>query len=160
MRQIIYFSTSSSRQDAIVIAGILAASRNRNRLEHVTGLLVAGGHRYLQVIEGPANTIGATIDRIKRDARHLGVTVLLDRLVGGRNFRGWSMAFQEEPRLDEFATFQQLVDQLHGQIPDEKLRQQIDCFARDFAVVPMLPVSSILLPAALDAAALAVERAH
>ncbi|MCY7281392.1 MAG: BLUF domain-containing protein, partial [Sphingomonas bacterium] len=67
MRQIVYFSTASGRQDAIVTAGILAVARVHNRREGVTGLLVAGGHRYLQVIEGSSPVIDALITRIRRD---------------------------------------------------------------------------------------------
>ncbi len=160
MRQIVYFSTASGRQDSIVIAGILATSRDRNRVDQVTGLLVAGGHRYLQIFEGPAHIVGATFDRIKRDDRHLGVTLLIDRPVSGPSFHGWSMGYHEEPRLDEFSTFQQLVDQMRVHITDEKLRNQLDCFARTFAVAPAPPGLSPWVPAPRDPGSLAVDRAH
>ena len=156
MRQIVYFSTASGRQDAIIIAGILASSRHRNLLDQITGLLVAGGHRYLQVIEGPAATVDATLDRIRRDDRHLGVTLLVDRRVDERSFRDWSMAYLDEPRLDQFSTFPQLVDQFRAQVSDEKLRDQINCFARTFAAAPV----QRWLQAPRDAPTLSVDRAH
>jgi hypothetical protein len=51
MRQIVYFSTATSRQDAPTIAALMAVSGDFPGGEKITGLLVAGGHRYLQVIE-------------------------------------------------------------------------------------------------------------
>ena len=71
MRQIVYFSTAAARQDAITTASILAVSRDRNLRDSVTGLLVAGGHRYLQVIEGPEQVIDRLITRIRGDDRHV-----------------------------------------------------------------------------------------
>ncbi|MDQ3077341.1 MAG: BLUF domain-containing protein [Pseudomonadota bacterium] len=137
MRQIVYFSTAAERQDAIVIAGILATSRACNRQNAVSGLLVAGGNRYLQVIEGADGAIGTLIANIRRDQRHVGVSVLVDRSVRARSFDGWSMAFREEPALDRFATFRELADQMIDQVPEARLRAQIDCFARIFAVSPV-----------------------
>ena len=137
MRQIVYFSTATGRQDAIVTAGILAISRERNLRDGVTGLLVAGGHRYLQVIEGQSALIEALITRIRGDERHVGVSVLVDRRIEERSFDGWSMAYSAEPELDEFATFLDLVGVMRAHIADRKLRQQVDCFANTFATSPM-----------------------
>ena len=137
MRQIVYFSTAAARQDAITTASILAVSRDRNLRDSVTGLLVAGGHRYLQVIEGPEQVIDRLITRIRGDDRHVGVTVMVDRRIDQRSFRGWSMAFSAEPELDEFATFRDLAGVMRAHLDDPKLREQVDCFARTFATSPI-----------------------
>ncbi len=136
MRQIVYFSTAADRQDAITFAAILAVSRAHNRRDKVTGLLIAGGHRYLQILEGATDVVEAAMGRIGRDQRHLGVTILVDRRIRARGFAGWSMAFCEQPQLSEFATLGTLVGQLQAQVSDNKLREQIDCFARSFVIVP------------------------
>jgi hypothetical protein len=86
VRQIIYFSTAADNQDALLIADIVAVSYRHNVAKGVSGLLVAAGHRYLQVIEGEAATVLATLNRIRRDRRHVGVTVLVDRPVKRRSF--------------------------------------------------------------------------
>ena len=138
VRQIVYFSTAVSRQDAIVTTGILAVSRDRNLRENITGLLVAGGHRYLQVVEGPTLAIGQLITRIRRDERHFAVTVLVDRRIDQRNFQGWSMAYDAEPELDEFATFRDLAGVMRDHVPERRLREQIDCFAAAYATSPLL----------------------
>jgi hypothetical protein len=136
VRQIVYLSTAAGRQDAATIAAILAVSHERNLRDKITGLLVAGGHRYLQVIEGPAGLVAATTKRILRDPRHLGVTLLVKRRIDERSFAGWSMACCDHLDLGHFATLADLIDQVRTQVSGRKLRQQIDCFARSFVVPP------------------------
>ncbi len=133
VRQIVYYSTASDRQDAIVIAGIVAQSRQHNLRDGISGLLVAGGHRYLQVVEGPADAMARLVTRLRRDERHLGMSILVDRPVKTRAFDGWSMAFAKEPRLGDYATFGEVVRQMRCQLTDAKLREQLDCFARTFS---------------------------
>jgi hypothetical protein len=134
LRQIVYLSTAAGQQDAATIAAILAVSHERNLRDKVTGLLVAGGHRYLQVLEGPRNVVSATMRRISRDDRHLGVTVLVKRRIDERSFRGWSMACCDHLDLGDFATLAELIDQVRSQVSGRKLRQQIDCFSRSFVL--------------------------
>jgi hypothetical protein len=52
--QIAYFSTAARVQDAKTVHDILIQSRVNNRRDGITGLLIAGGNRYMQIIEGPA----------------------------------------------------------------------------------------------------------
>ncbi|MCY7280420.1 MAG: BLUF domain-containing protein [Sphingomonas bacterium] len=160
VRQIVYFSTASGRQDAIVTAGILAVSRDHNRREGVTGLLVAGGHRYLQVIEGSSPVIDALITRIRRDDRHVGVTVLVDRRIERRSFEGWSMAHSAEPELQDFATFRDLAGVMRAHIADRKLREQLDCFARTYATSPLRIDATPWKMASHDHADLMIDRRH
>jgi hypothetical protein len=142
VRQIVYLSTAAGQQDAATIAAILAVAHERNVRDKVTGLLVAGGHRYLQVIEGPRSVVTATMKRILVDHRHLGVTLLVKRRIEERSFRGWSMACCEHLDLGDFATLADLIDQVRAQVSGRKLREQIDCFARSFVVNPHAPESS------------------
>ena len=145
MRQIVYLSTAAGRQDAATIAAILAVAHERNVQDKITGLLVVGGHRYLQVIEGPARVVSATMKRIIGDHRHLGVTLLVKRRIEERSFGGWSMACCDHLDLGHFATLADLIDQVRAQVSGRKLREQIDCFARSFVLPP--PAAALPPPA-------------
>jgi hypothetical protein len=164
VRQIVYLSTAAGRQDAATIAAILAVAHERNLRDKVTGLLVAGGHRYLQVIEGPAGVVAATTRRILRDPRHLGVTLLIKRRIVERSFAGWSMACCDHLDLGHFATLADLLDQVRAQVSGRKLRQQIDCFARSFVVPPPAAVATPPAPSpwtvASDYSRLALDGGH
>ncbi len=146
MRQFVYLSTATGQQDAVTIAAILAVSHERNLRDKVTGLLVAGGHRYLQVIEGPDGVVTATMKRILRDHRHLAVTLLVKRRINKRSFAGWSMACCDRLDLGHFATLSDMVDQGRAQVSGRKLREQIDCFERSFVVPPLAALSKPRTP--------------
>jgi hypothetical protein len=74
---------------------ILAKSIQNNRLADITGFLVVGDDRFLQVLEGPAPNVDETFARLRRDDRHVNVT-LIDRSPAQRRlFRSWNMAHRQ-----------------------------------------------------------------
>ena len=116
------FSTAAVPQTEDVIHDILSVAQAANARDGITGLLVAGGNRYLQIIEGPAAPMKRLWASIRRDQRHCAVTELVNRRSAIRLFGSWSMAFHQEPRLGEFHTFPQTLRFLVQQIDDPKLR--------------------------------------
>lgn len=136
MRQIAYFSTAAEPQTAHCLHEILSQARAKNRSAGITGLLVAGGNRYMQVIEGPSESLRDVYASIRRDFRHLAVTTLLDRPILQRSFADWSMAFRREPELGRFDSFPQTLRYLTRQVEDRGLRGQIELFARTFIAAP------------------------
>ena len=104
MRQILYISSSTTRGVAADVDTILRQSRNNNAIEGVTGLLYTDGTRFLQVLEGPEESVASTYARIAADPRHRAIVVLSDRSIEEREFGSWSMAHRvagEEQRADE-----------------------------------------------------------
>ena len=91
MRQLLYISTSTLPGNTADIEGILEESRHNNALEGITGVLWSDGTHFLQVLEGPDESVGATFGRILSDHRHSAIVVLHDQPVAGREFGGWSM---------------------------------------------------------------------
>jgi hypothetical protein len=136
MIQIAYFSTASAPQTPQLITLILNSSRANNARDEISGLLVAGGNRYLQVIEGPGPAMRKLWAAIRADSRHCAVTELVNRRTLHRCFEGWSMAFRREPRLGEFDTFPQTLQFLMQNVDDTYLRGQIELFARSFIMKP------------------------
>lgn len=132
MLQIAYFSTATEPQSLALIDSLLKTARTNNARDEITGLLVAGGNRYLQIIEGPRAPMKALWTAIRSDHRHCGITQLVNRPTTARRFEAWSLAFRREPLLGEFATFPQTLKFLVRQVEDSKLRQQIELFGRSF----------------------------
>ena len=137
MHQIAYFSTAAEPQEAALIQAILATSRANNLRDDISGLLVAGGNRYLQVIEGPRRVMETLYANIRADQRHLAVTTLVERTTMARCFDGWAMAFRREPALDEFDSFPAVLRYLTEQVEDVRLRGQIRLFAKTFIAPPL-----------------------
>ena len=136
MLQIAYFSTAAVAQTEDVIHDILTVARAANARDNITGLLVAGGNRYLQIIEGPRPEVKRLWASIRRDQRHCAVTELVNRPSSTRLFGNWSMAFREEPKLGEFHTFPQTLRFLVRQIDDPELRGQVERYGRSFIQTP------------------------
>ena len=136
MLQIAYFSTAATPQTAEAVHEILVTARLNNRRDGISGLLVAGGNRYLQVIEGPRPETRRLYGSICADRRHIGLSTLLTRPITRRSFEGWSMAYRREPALGHFDTFPEIVRFLTDQVQDSQLRWQIRDFARGFIPDP------------------------
>jgi hypothetical protein len=96
--RLIYISTARSELSAAELEGVLRASRRNNAAVGVTGLLVVGGRRFLQALEGPADAVAQTYDRIKADGRHFAAVTLDNRPIAERSFPDWAMG--EADRAD------------------------------------------------------------
>lgn len=75
---------------------LLAHSREANARVDVTGLLLFTDHRFLQLLEGPAEAVREKMTFIAEDPRHDDVTVLLEEDVPSRQFPDWSMGYAAE----------------------------------------------------------------
>jgi AcrR family transcriptional regulator len=78
------------------LAGEAAA---RNLRIGVTGLLFSISDRFIQVLEGDAETVGALYRRISADPRHGQVIKVLDAAINDRAFADWSMRLVTEDEL-------------------------------------------------------------
>jgi hypothetical protein len=99
VEQIIYISTSRNEYpDSSMVREILETSRRNNARDDLSGLLLVGGRRFLQVLEGPSDAIGNAYARIRQDRRHFALVELSRRHVEERSFPNWSMGYEEEPQ--------------------------------------------------------------
>lgn len=128
MLQIVYISTARQPASPAQLREILASSRRNNAKAGITGLLLAGGRRFLQALEGPDQEVLTTFDRIKADPRHFAVVALSIKTVQEREFGDWSMAFEEggESEADDLRAS---VAELVSTLEDRSLRSQFTGFA-------------------------------
>lgn len=77
------------------IAGILRQAIARNGIEGITGLLYAEEDLFLQAVEGPDDSVGDLLDRLRTDPRHRNIKVLVDRPIDAREFGDWTMIYRE-----------------------------------------------------------------
>lgn len=126
MEQLIYISTSRnpSQISAVELENILAVSRANNARDGLTGLLVTGGRRFLQLLEGPAAPLSAAYERILADPRHFAMVQLSRRSIARRSFPDWQMGY--DPHGDGLG---KVVDELLGSVTDPALRAEFRGFA-------------------------------
>ena len=116
LARLIYASRASDAASpgfAERVRGIIVKSIQNNRLADITGFLVFGADRFLQLLEGPAVAVDATFARIRQDARHADVTLIAQGGAERRLFRDWNMAQHQIGAADQgllaetgLATFQ------------------------------------------------------
>lgn len=91
MLRLCYISSSRILIEVAVIDDIIAVSRRNNRAAGLTGLLVAGQRRFLQLLEGEERAVRKTYQRIRRDPRHFACVVVSERTIDARQFGDWDM---------------------------------------------------------------------
>ena len=128
MFQIVYISTARQAFSARELESVLLTSRLNNGRVDVTGLLVCGGKRFLQALEGPQEAVAATFERIKADPRHFAVVPLSMKEVQTREFGTWSMGY-EAGASSGAGDLRQAVAQLVAPLKDKSLAAQFTGFA-------------------------------
>ncbi len=124
MHRIIYISTARVEPTREMVADILRQSYRNNRRDGLTGLLVVGGRRFLQVLEGDRERLDAAYVRIKEDPRHFALVELGRRPITGRGFGDWDMGC----RLLSGDNLEALVSDLTSQVDDSDVRAQFETF--------------------------------
>jgi hypothetical protein len=133
MQRILYISTARETLADATLTEILRVSRRNNAAVGVTGLLVVGGRRFLQVLEGPEAAVTTVFERIARDPRHFAVVKLSRKEIETRTFGEWSMGYRtvDMPRGadGEPGSLPQVVERLVAPIEDAMLRAEFTSFA-------------------------------
>ena len=122
MIRLLYISTARHQPTPEMLADILRTSRRNNGVVDVSGLLIVGGRRFLQALEGPEAAVQQTYDRIARDPRHFAIVQLARESIAERQFSHWAMGAQAGGRPGEAASVSQAVATLIAPIRDASLR--------------------------------------
>lgn len=91
---IVYMSSAIAPFDDAAMVELLREARLRNEALGVSGLLLAKGGRFMQLLEGPAWSVDDRFAAISRDPRHGAVKSLVREDIERRRFEGWSMAYR------------------------------------------------------------------
>lgn len=100
---LVYISSERAPFSAKELDELLSNSRQRNRLNGVTGVMLYAGGAFMQYLEGPKSAVTQTFERIKADRRHYGIMELIRMDIPKREFKDWTMGFttKEYPGFDE-----------------------------------------------------------
>lgn len=128
--QIAYISSSRGPVDQALLNDILDVSRRNNVRCGVTGLLVSGGRRFLQVLEGPGQAVLTTYARIQADTRHRAFVLISCQPVAEPAFEQWSMAHRQSGLQVADDGLEAAVRALTAKITDPNLRAQFSGFAQ------------------------------
>ncbi|WP_229736785.1 BLUF domain-containing protein [Blastomonas aquatica] len=90
LTQLIYMSQPFG-YDGATLSGILSSARRNNPRLGITGALICRHDIYLQLLEGPPQSVDTLFQSISSDDRHLAVTLLHRADVDHRLFPEWAM---------------------------------------------------------------------
>lgn len=115
LKRIVYVSTATSLLETAELDGILASSRDNNRRDGITGLLLYDGGNFIQTIEGAPAAIDALMARIGTDQRHYGLRIVEDSEANSRMFSDWSMGYGRLDRPQMAEIVERLVPEPQGE---------------------------------------------
>lgn len=132
MKRLLYISTARAVLPASELDELLVKSREANSRVGITGLLIVGGRRFLQVLEGDDDAVTATYERIMRDPRHFALVKLHDKEVASRSFGSWAMGFQQvgDTPGSMSGSLEEQVNAMVAPISDPTLRAYFTGFAK------------------------------
>lgn len=123
--QLIYISTARAMvPSAADVEEILRVSRVNNQRDDLTGLLIVGGRRFLQVLEGPTSALQRAYGHIKNDPRHFAMVELGRKQVADRSFGNWAMGHEQGG-----TTLLDTVGALTRHLDDAQLKADLVSFA-------------------------------
>lgn len=126
MIRLLYFSLAAPTITSEDHHEILASARRNNKKRDLTGVLVTGGGVFLQVLEGPQQSVLSLYLKIREDKRHSDVEIMRVTPIINRIFGDWLMASVEATplefeqimkfKLDHFAFDEpkEFVETMHG----------------------------------------------
>jgi len=134
MHHIIYLSQATRPFSDDELAKLLTQARQDNARQNITGALVYGGERFMQIIEGEEATLAMLYAKLLQDGRHGQVFKFADKAITQRSFADWSMAFrplspEQFAELAGYLTPEQLSLQAPGlSVTDGMLLQMMKSF--------------------------------
>jgi len=105
--EIIYVSTMATGTPVTAVPHIVARSRQYNKANDITGMLMFDGQRFAELLEGPPAVLLKLIERIRLDSRHTHVEVLHHASVEERRFVRFSMGYVPVEQEEALARLEQ-----------------------------------------------------
>ena len=106
LREIIYVSAPTRPFGDGDLSALLTRAREKNERLGVTGMLLLVASNFLQLLEGPTEVMDPLVEAIRRDQRHIDLTIILQREIERRSFPDWPMGYRRldsgDPKLKGF----------------------------------------------------------
>ena len=103
MYMVVYVSSAAKLFSEQELMELLERSRKTNSALDITGMLLYKEGNFMQFLEGPKEAVLALVAKIKLDARHHGIIILLHEDHAEREFKEWAMGFK---KLDSDASLE------------------------------------------------------
>jgi len=75
------------------VSQIILVSKQRNVNLALTGTLLFAGKHFVQILEGPSDSIAQMMSSLKADRRHANIAVIIHSRITMRKFSDWRLAY-------------------------------------------------------------------
>ena len=82
------------------LTALLRESQANNMINNISGMLLYSEGSFVQAIEGTAEDVDKTYEKIKKDPRHKNIIKLTEGEIDERIFAYWSMGFKKVSKTD------------------------------------------------------------
>jgi len=112
INQLVYVSQSTRKMSTDDLNEIQSSAKNNNQHIDVTGSLFYNGGWFLQVLEGPPETLNALYKKIEKDPRHKNSRILYNEPAKFRTFTRWSMNMTnlDNRQADKYDQLVEVID--------------------------------------------------
>jgi hypothetical protein len=120
INQMIYISQATRKMSTSDLHEILKIAQDNNQSIDVTGSLFYNGGWFLQVLEGPTDTLKKLYNKIEKDPRHKNSRIIYDEPARFRTFTRWTMNMTnlEDRQADKY---DELVEVIEAAKTDRKI---------------------------------------
>ena len=120
INQMIYISQATRKMSASDLHEILKVAQDNNQLIDVTGSLFYNGGWFLQVLEGPTDTLKKLYHKIEKYPRHKNSRIIYDEPARFRTFTRWTMNMTnlDDRQADKY---DELVEVIEAAKTDRKI---------------------------------------
>ena len=131
MIRLIYTSKSCIQKDdpARPLINIIDASTRNNRQSGVTGLLMHGAGKFVQVIEGSEREVFKLYVKLLDDPRHADCRIISATLIEKRTFPDWSMAAMNLSEGD-YQTLEEIISRRSETVETKLLAKVMKLFMK------------------------------
>ena len=113
---LIYISNRSDPTDAMLVRDIAIEASQTNRTLGISGILMAVGNFFLQVLEGHKEDVDKLLNKIDKDSRHTDIRVLYQGALPDRIFGQWSMGCVQSH--DHITATDSVIPKIQAQIEE------------------------------------------
>ena len=112
INQLVYVSQATRKMSSEDLNDILQKAKENNQKVDVTGSLFYNGGWFLQVLEGPLETLKTLYNKIEKDPRHKNSRVLYNEPANFRTFTRWSMNMTnlDNRQADKYDQLLEVID--------------------------------------------------
>ena len=136
--EIIYFSNATHLMSQEDLIHLLLQCRKNNPPLKLTGMLLYRAGFFLQVLEGPQESIKLIYSKILKDKRHNKLSLLTFRKIPNRSFSEWCMGFVAlDKRCEQLEEFFDLLNRNMLDNKTAECKQSVYSIFKEFRSGPL-----------------------